>query len=1007
MVGKKTCIAAFFMLFVSFIFIGSAAYSESLYVADHGNNVFSFDIVNGAIEFRHSLSVPNSGGGIDLEIDDDHDILFRTVEFASTIDIIEAQSLTYIKTITLDVQPDAGIVYDAANSRLLCTKRNSNRLYIFSWDAALQTLTYQPPYVTLGQIQNACDLAINGDVLYVSEYIYSGTPSYSELYAYDISDNFSFIGKIDMNHATVSIDYNAGDDSVYGGAWTGHQNLIKRSFDPNTLNYGNIGTSATGVATNGQVAGRVFITSYRDGGSIEWWDLSDADPNDWELVDDYTNSNSDGVTLSGLAGLAVGRDYIEPTIILEKTDDSSGCVWPEDELTYTLCITNYSETETASGVVLIDYLPDAVDYAGSEYAIDPNFNIIPPDPGYHPDEHAYVWHIGNIAPQDSNTVTLTVEVNYRAEPGMPIENVAVATSDNLGSTVDKLETDICCWDSGTIIYVDKTATGKNNGTSWTDAYTELYKATRRAKDSTCTQDFDIYVAQGTYAPDDTENGFVVPAGVSVYGGYKGGLHDPNNRNPKRYETILTGLIDADAFPDADVIVSMGNDTLLSGFTVTKSLQRAIFGSSVDFTIEPCVVKENFQFGIYAVNCNTEVRWTTVNGNGTTGLYHQGGECQVTNSWCLRNGAYGIYCNGSTPTIMNAIVSESSMTEQGRQAIHIKNPTYQPKLYNLTLANNRAAGLHFEDDGDITGDPNFPDYPDLQNSILFFNGGGSQISGFNPDLYANFCCIQDCNTIGTTNFADDPNFAYQVDPNGVPDPNNYHLSADSICIDHGNPYLDYTAQVDIDGEGVDRKYGDYVDVGADEVYDCFDDYLSDADVHNDVDFDADGVVGLPEFALFSRAWLSHNEQDPAWQADPNLADPNLTATWNPICNLSATGTSEYAIDLADLDVFLEDWLWVACWRADLWELMAQQAMMSGDEQQMQSFDAALMATEIIQPEPTVEEQILQLQDAIAFLEQIWLEEPDLQQEISSEDWQAFMDAVYQNLLDLQTEIVQIE
>jgi hypothetical protein len=44
----------------------------------------------------------------------------------------------------------------------------------------------------------------------------------------------------------------------------------------------------------------------------------------------------------------------------------------------------------------------------------------------------------------------------------------------------------------------------------------------------------------------------------------------------------------------------------------------------------------------------------------------------------------------------------------------------------------------------------------------------------------------------------------------------------------------------------------------------------------------------------------------------------------------------------------------------------------------------------------------LQDAIAFLEQIWLEEPDLQQQISAEDGRHFWMQFTRNLVDLQTQ-----
>jgi uncharacterized repeat protein (TIGR01451 family) len=985
---KILSVVALNLFFVFFVFTGSVAYSESLYVTDHSNHVFSFDIINGAIEFRNSLSVPGSGGGIDLEIDDAHDILFRTVEFASTIDIIEAQSLTYIKTIALPVRPDAGIVYDADHSRLLCTKRNSNQLYIFLWDPALQTLTYQPPYIVLGQIQNACDLAINGNVLYVSEYLYSGTPAYSEVYAFDMSDDFSIIGKIEMDHPTVSIDYHAADDSIYGGAWMGHQNIIKKSFDPDMLTFGNIGTSATGVATNGEIAGRVFITSYRDGGSIEWWDLSDPDPNNWELADDYTNSNSDGVTLLGLAGLAVGRNYIAPTIILTKTDDSSGCMSPGDELTYTLCITNYSETETATGVVLIDYLPMAVDYAGASYAIDPNFNIIPPDPGYHPQEHAYVWHIGNIAPQDSNTVSLTVEVNWAAAPGMPIENKAVATSDNLGSSVDRLETEICCWDSGTLIYVDKTATGTNTGLNWENAYLDLADALDRAENSLCGGPFIIYVAAGTYAPIGTPDmTFASPDSCSMYGGFPSGGCNFSQRNPKKYITVLTGLIDDDAFPDADAVVTMGQDSLIDGFTVTQAFEQAIYGNGVDFSVTNCIVADSFRYGIYAVDGDVTIQWCTIRLNSSDGIRHEGigYGLSVSNSWMLRNGEYGIYSVNSTPVVKNCIVSESDLARQGRAGIRLYHPTYQPVLHNLTVSNNKSAGIFFEDNGDIYGNPNNKDWPDLQNSIVYYNNPtGEQLAGLNPDMVANFCVIQDCNELNTTNYNRMPGFAYVVDPNGVPDPNNYHLAYNSFCIDKANPYLSYTNQVDIDGEGLDRQYGDYVDIGADEVYDCSDEILTDIDVHNDLDQNADGIVNFTEMAAFSRSWLARDPNspliitDPNFASDPDYADPNTLArwrqTWNPNCNLIITGDSVDKIDLADLMEFTENgfWLWAACWKLE--EIEAAAAQSQSQSMMMQPLLMMAVEPQSIESEP--EPSLDTLVQIVGFLDEVVItEQPD--------------------------------
>ncbi|NLW84749.1 MAG: hypothetical protein GXY41_10175 [Phycisphaerae bacterium] len=131
----------------------------------------------------------------------------------------------------------------------------------------------------------------------------------------------------------------------------------------------------------------------------------------------------------------------------------------------------------------------------------------------------------------------------------------------------------------------------------------------------------------------------------------------------------------------------------------------------------------------------------------------------------------------------------------------------------------------------------------------------------------------------------------------------------------------------------------------------------------------------------------------------------------MCNLADTGDSQYTIDLADLIVFLDaPWLWKACW-VDLEEMQMQQ-MLPGGEMMLMGEGESMLSSAMVTSEPIVQEksaleQILDLATAIVFLEQLWFEEPDIQQEINADDWQRFMDAVYQNLLELQTKCVQIK
>src|SRR5512138_1045236 len=87
---------------------------------------------------------------------------------------------------------------------------------------------------------------------------------------------------------------------------------------------------------------------------------------------------------------------------------------------------------------------------------------------------------------------------------------------------------------GTVHYVDGRATGANNGSSWTDAFSDLQIALDAAVNSD-----QIRVAQGTYTPTvpggDRGISFVIPNGVTLLGGFAGiGAEDPDRRDLSAY-----------------------------------------------------------------------------------------------------------------------------------------------------------------------------------------------------------------------------------------------------------------------------------------------------------------------------------------------------------------------------------------------------------------------------------------------------------------------------------------
>ncbi len=98
---------------------------------------------------------------------------------------------------------------------------------------------------------------------------------------------------------------------------------------------------------------------------------------------------------------------------------------------------------------------------------------------------------------------------------------------------------------GGVIYVDQDAIGAGNGTTWADAYTDIEPALQVAQLGD-----EIWVAAGVYIPSNqTDPSFVysktflLPNGVSIYGGFAGTETLREQRDWNANPTILSGDID--------------------------------------------------------------------------------------------------------------------------------------------------------------------------------------------------------------------------------------------------------------------------------------------------------------------------------------------------------------------------------------------------------------------------------------------------------------------------------
>ena len=176
-------------------------------------------------------------------------------------------------------------------------------------------------------------------------------------------------------------------------------------------------------------------------------------------------------------------------------------------------------------------------------------------------------------------------------------------------------------------FVNLTATGANDGTSWSDAYTDL----KMALDSTTSG--EIWVASGIYYPSDSNKfaSFTLQPGVQVYGGFNGQENTLAQRDISANPTILSGDIGQDdlkAVADTTtdivgensihvVVIPGGADstTILDGCTIVagSATDSSSFNSQRGggFACFPNALPTRFQVR----NCRFQANVANIDGGG--------------------------------------------------------------------------------------------------------------------------------------------------------------------------------------------------------------------------------------------------------------------------------------------------------------------------------------------------------------------------------------------------------
>jgi hypothetical protein len=368
------------------------------------------------------------------------------------------------------------------------------------------------------------------------------------------------------------------------------------------------------------------------------------------------------------------------------------------------------------------------------------------------------------------------------------------------------------------IFVKQNASGSNNGTSWTDAYTDLQSAL-----SAAAANDTIWVAAGTYKPtvDKTGNSspsdprlktFQLVSEVPVIGGFAGTESRLKDRDPGTYETILNGDIgiQADITDNCYSVVKGVNNSTIDGFTVsggngngTVSLDSDLGGG----------LSNNAVSNVKSLNCTFKNNYSK-QGGGAGNFYCADSiifsNCQFLANISNNGGAIG---NWNTKVyVTNCVFAgnyASSATSWG-SAIFNWGGGSTSQVNNCTFYNNLTSnsGGVISNRGVISYAANCIFWGNNSNDILGTNGG---------DCVLTFSCIEQPGYAGFNgNISSNPQFTDAA--NG-----DFHLSIASPCIDAGNGSL--APETDLDRnqrfdhpEVVNTGTGDpvYSDMG---VYEC--------------------------------------------------------------------------------------------------------------------------------------------------------------------------------------------
>jgi hypothetical protein len=475
---------------------------------------------------------------------------------------------------------------------------------------------------------------------------------------------------------------------------------------------------------------------------------------------------------------------------------------------------------------------------------------------------------GNIDPQFIAPLPLGLNTggNYRLESTSPAINSGDNTAIPIGITTDIVggprilqgNVDMGAYEqlgcpsaTSDTLYVNASNLSPSDGSTWNNAYNKLQDALLHACNCPDT-DFDVWVAQGTYYPDEgvgridnnRDETFVLCDGIQLYGGFSGSGTETmlSERDWINNVTTLSGDLMGDDGPNftnnADnthhlVIAAFADDTpttRLDGFAITRG--NASDGNII--TINSQSIDGINGGGIITFGGTNMLSNNTIFGNmaiNGSGIFTSNGTTTLTNNTISENKASsrggGIYTDGGTNTLNNNSIFENMASVGGG-------------IYTTginTLSNNTISGNMAINGGGILA--SFGTNTLTNNTIsgnMASNNGGGIFTSFSTNILTNtiiwgnntglfnsestitisYSIVQEgftpCTNCPNTNGNIDPLFIAPLAP-GLNTGGNYRLQPTSPAINLGNNTAPGLTGITTDITGEPRIQQGVVDMGA--------------------------------------------------------------------------------------------------------------------------------------------------------------------------------------------------